>query len=52
MEAFAKNNGYTLTEGWKVDLAKEFQRNFERIVTRCGDDVKERWLKLIEKVTS
>lgn len=52
MEAFAKNNGYTLTEGWKVDLAKEFQRNFERIVTRCGDVVKERWLKLIEKVTS
>lgn len=52
MEAFAKNNGYTLTEGWKVDLAKEFQRNFERIVTRCGDDVKEKWLKLIEKVTS
>lgn len=52
MEAFAKNNGYTLTEGWKVDLAKEFQRDFERIVTRCGDDVKERWLKLIEKVTS
>lgn len=52
MEAFAKNNGYTLTEGWKVDLAKEFQRNFERIVTRCGNDVKERWLKLIEKVTS
>lgn len=52
MEAFAKNNGYTLPEGWKVDLAKEFQRNFERIVTRCGDDVKERWLKLIEKVTS
>jgi predicted ATP-dependent endonuclease of OLD family len=52
MEVFAKNNGYTLTEGWKVDLAKEFQRNFERIVTRCGDDVKERWLKLIEKVTS
>lgn len=52
METFAKDNGYTLHEGWKVDLAKDFQRNFERIVTRCGDDVKDKWLKLIEKVTS
>lgn len=52
METFAKENGYTLHEGWKVDLAKDFQRNFDRIVTRCGDDVKEKWLKLIEKVTS
>lgn len=52
MEAFAKENGYKLVEGWKVDLAKDFQRNFDRIVTRCGDEVKGKWLKLIEKVTS
>lgn len=52
METFAKNNGYQLPEGWKVDLAKEFQRGFERIVTRCDDATKERWVKLIEKVTT
>lgn len=52
MERFAKENGYTLSDGWKVDLAKDFQRNFDRIVTRSREEVKEKWLKLIEKVTS
>jgi len=52
MEAFAKENGYAINDGWKVELAKDFQRNFDRIVTRCEDEVKEKWLKLIEKVTS
>lgn len=51
MEQFAKDNGYKLLDGWKVDLAKDFQRNFDRIVTRCTDNVKENWVKLIEKVT-
>lgn len=52
MERFAKENGYSLSDGWKVDLAKDFQRNFDRIVTRSSEEVKEKWLKLIEKVTS
>lgn len=52
MEMFAKENGYKLNEGWKVELAKDFQRNFDRIVTRCGDEMKEKWIKIIEKVTS
>lgn len=52
MEAFAKENGYTLHEGWKVDLAKDFQRNFDRIVSRCGDEIKQLWISLIEKVTA
>lgn len=51
MEAFAKENGYRLPEGWKVDLAKEFQRNFDRIVSRSSDVVKERWINFIETVT-
>lgn len=52
MEGFAKENGYILQEGWKVDLAKDFQRNFDRIVTRCSDEIKNRWISLIDKVTS
>ncbi len=52
MEGFASANGYNLSQGWKVELAKEFQRNFDRILTRCGDDVKEKWLKLIDKLTN
>lgn len=52
MDKFARENGYNLSDGWKVDLAKDFQRNFDRIVTRCGDDVKSKWISLIDKVTS
>ena len=52
MEEFAKTNGYNLPEGWKVDLAKDFQRNFDRIVTRCSEDLKSKWVSLFEKITS
>ncbi|TDO05391.1 AAA family ATPase [Sunxiuqinia elliptica] len=51
MEAFAKENGYELQNGWKVDIAKDFQRNFDRIISRCGDDIKQLWINLIEKIT-
>lgn len=51
MEAFAKENGYKLQNGWKVYLAKDFQRNFDRIISRCGDDIKQLWINLIEKIT-
>lgn len=52
MEHFAHENGYHLHDGWKVELAKDFQRNFDKIIARCGDQITAKWLKLIEKVTS
>jgi len=52
MEEYAKLNGYTLEDGWKVELAKDFQKSFERIISRTGDDIKENWIKLINKLTN
>jgi hypothetical protein len=52
MESFAKENGYTLTDGWKVDLAKDCQRSFERILEKAGDDLKNSWVALFDKITN
>jgi hypothetical protein len=52
MEEYAKENGYTLSEGWKVDLAKECQKNFERILEKTSDAVKNKWIALFDKITN
>jgi predicted ATP-dependent endonuclease of OLD family len=52
MEAYAKENGYTLTDGWKVDLAKDCQKNFDRILEKTSDDLKNSWIVLFDKITN
>ncbi|MDL2323125.1 AAA family ATPase [Bacteroidales bacterium OttesenSCG-928-A17] len=52
MEVYAKENGYSLDEGWKVDLAKECQRNFDRILDKTNDDLKAKWVSLFDKITN
>jgi predicted ATP-dependent endonuclease of OLD family len=52
MEIYAKENGYSLDEGWKVDLAKECQRNFDRILDKTNDDLKAKWVSLFDKITN
>lgn len=52
MESFAKENGYTLTEGWKVDLAKECQKSFDRMLEKTSDDLKNSWIALFDKITN
>lgn len=52
MEGFADVNGYDLNLGWKVDLAKEVRKNFDRIVGRASQEQKDRWINLIHKVTN
>lgn len=52
MENYAKENGYTLAEGWKVELAKDFQKSFDRIISRANDTTKANWIKLINKLTN
>lgn len=52
MESFASENGYHLGLGWKVDLAKEVQKNFDRILTRTDQDMKTKWIKILEKITN
>ncbi len=51
MEEYADYNGYKLELGWKVELAKEFQKSFDRILNRTDETVKEKWIILIEKLT-
>ncbi len=51
MEVYAEENGYKLELGWKVELAKEFQKSFDRILSRADDKTKENWIALISKLT-
>lgn len=50
MEEFAKVNGYTLELGWKVELAKEFQRIFNKISSKLPEDLLCKWVNLFEKI--
>lgn len=51
MESFAKQNGYTLDHGWKVELARGFQRIFPRIIDKIDEGVVENWKKLFDIFT-
>lgn len=51
MEAFAKQNGYTLDLGWKVELARDFQRIFPRIIDKIVEEVVGNWKKLFDIFT-
>lgn len=50
MENFAKDNGIQLELGWKVDLAKDFQKIFDRIKDRVSEDLLEKWEALFKKI--
>ncbi len=52
MESYAKNNSIQLAEGWKVELAKEFQRHFERIINNIDNDISSNWIKLMDQLTN
>lgn len=51
MEDFAKQNGYTLDLGWKVELAKDFQRIFSRIIDKIDEDLLTNWKRLFDIFT-
>jgi predicted ATP-dependent endonuclease of OLD family len=51
MEDFAKQNNYSLDLGWKVELARDFQRFFPRIIGKIEEDVLENWKKLFDIFT-
>jgi len=52
MEFFAKDNGYILTEGWKVDLAKDCQKSFDRILEKASENLRNTWIALFDKITN
>lgn len=51
MEGFAKQNGYTLDLGWKVELARDFQRIFPRIIDKIDEGVIGNWKKMFDIFT-
>ena len=50
MEEFAKANGYILELGWEVDLAKDFQRIFDKISSKLSENHITKWVNLFEKI--
>lgn len=52
MENYAKENSIQLPNGWKVDLAKDFQRIFERVIQRLDEPIKANWIGLLNKLTN
>lgn len=50
MNSFATKNGYVLGLGWKVEIAKEFQKIFDRIASKLTDDLVNKWVALFNKI--
>jgi predicted ATP-dependent endonuclease of OLD family len=50
MEDFAKSNGYDLDLGWKVELAKDFQKIFDKISAHISEDIISKWAILFQKI--
>lgn len=52
MEQFAKDNGYgKLDLGWKVVLAKDFVKSFDRIVASLPSKLEDTWEQLFKAMT-
>jgi AAA15 family ATPase/GTPase len=49
-ERFAKDNGYILELGWKVELAQDFQRIFNKIAASLTELHFENYKKLFDKM--
>lgn len=51
MERFASQNSHTLEDGWKVGLAKDFQKIFPRISSKVESNILSNWQQLFDKLT-
>lgn len=51
MEEYARTNEHELILGWKVDVAKEFRRNFSRIQKSIPEQVGKMWEELFKIIT-
>jgi hypothetical protein len=50
MEVFAHQNDYKLELGWKVELAKDFHRVFDRIEAKLSAEIVEYWSTLFNLI--
>jgi len=52
MELFAQENNISLSKGWKVDLAKDFQKKFEKAAKKADAKIIDQWTALFDKLTN
>lgn len=52
MEKFAKDNGYKLELGWKVEMAKDFAKGFDRIIASLPAGFEDKWEQLFASITN
>jgi predicted ATP-dependent endonuclease of OLD family len=50
VEQWAKSNGITLVDGWKVELARNLQNRFDKAFERISESQVEIWNGLFEKL--
>jgi len=49
IEAYARENGIELSQGWKVDLAREVKRRLIKDADKLEESILDRWAQLFER---
>ena len=52
IEDWAKKYNITLNDGWKVEIARAIQNRFEKTMESIPTDLKDKWIKLFETITT
>lgn len=52
IEAWAKKNSIDLGDGWKVEIARNVQNRFDKVMESVPEDMVMNWKKLFEKLTA
>jgi hypothetical protein len=52
IEAWAKKNSIDLGDGWKVEIAKNVQNRFDKVMESIPEEMVTNWKKLFEKLTA
>jgi predicted ATP-dependent endonuclease of OLD family len=52
IEAWAKKNSIDLGDGWKVEITRNVQNRFDKVMESVPEDMVMNWKKLFEKLTA
>ncbi len=52
IEAWAKKNSIDLGDGWKVEIARNVQNRFDKVMESVPEEMVMNWKKLFEKLTA
>lgn len=51
IEEWANNNNIELEEGWKVEMARNAQNRFDKIMKTIPDEMYKKWIELFDTLT-